>query len=267
MVDAPGGTWAVLLAGPEDLRPDVVAKALASFRGIPMADAAMAVRRGRGVVAERLGQAEAEDFARRLLADGIGAVAIPESTMADLPKAALLGRAVPGPDGLLVVARPAASRLVPWSRIRLVAIAPFHETTTSKTTVKEGPSGRDMAMRAGIMAVTGMPVSIGGKKKVEKTVSKTEFHLYLDLLLRDPAERLRVDGGHFDFSGLGARMAYSSLPNVKALLEEIVRGAPGAVRSPGADLLLAGGRLAALGYDSVEEFEREERWLGTVVPG
>ncbi len=97
-----------------------------------------------------------------------------------------------------------------------------------------------------------------------KTVSKSEFHLYLDLLLKDPPERLRADTGKFDFSGLGARMTYSPLANAKALLEAVVAAAPGAARSPGADLLLSGGRLATLGYASVADFEREERWLLTV---
>ena len=59
-------------------------------------------------------------------------------------------------------------------------------------------------------------------------------------------------------------MAYAPHLNLKLLLESIVAAAPSAATSPGADLLLTGGRLASLGYASVDEFERELRWLAAV---
>jgi hypothetical protein len=154
---------------------------------------------------------------------------------------------------------------VPWARLRLLAVAPFTETVYEKVMVKEERTGKQMAMGAGVFALTGIPVTFGGKKKVEKSVPKSEFRLLLDLLLEGPAERLRVDAGAFDYSGLGTRMAYSSHVNLKLLLESIVAAAPRAATSPGADLLLNGGRLGLLGYTSVEDFEREMRWLSAVV--
>ena len=266
MSDAVQGSFSVLLAGKEDLRSDIVAAALADFSGITTVDAAMAVRRGRGIVAEGLGQGEAEGLARRLIDAGVAAVAVEAAALPVLPAAEILSRAAPGPEGLRVSSRAAGERLLPWPRVRIVAVAPVNESIESLLKTEEGPSGGEMAMRAGIMAVTGIPIGLGEKKKVEKKVVKIEFRLFLDLLLRGPSERLRAEATRFDFSGLGARKAYSSHLNMKALVEEILRGAPRAASSPGADLLLTGGRLSSLGYQSLADFEREERWLAAVAP-
>jgi hypothetical protein len=258
--------WVVLVASKEDFRPDAVARGVAAFRGIPMADAAMAVRRCRGIVAEGVARAEAEGLAARLGAEGVSARAMPEASLAVLPAPLLLARLGPAPDGMRAEVRGSGERLVPWPRVRLVATAHLTATTQTKVQGKEGPSAGDMAMRAGAMALTGIPISFGKKKATERTVSRTEFLLLVDVVLRDPAERLRVQAQRFDWSGLGPRMAYNALANVRALAEEILRASACASRSLGTDLLLSGGPLTSLGYRGIEEFEREERWLLAVVP-
>jgi hypothetical protein len=264
--DAPAESYAVVLGGKEGLLPDVLARVLAAFRGVTVLDAAMAVRRARGILAERLDRAAAEDLAGRLRAEGIAAASVPASVLAELPPALLLSKAAPGPTGLRVVVRGEGERLVPWDRLRLAAVAPFKETVYRKVTSNEGPSGQQVAMSVGITAITGMPVRLGAGKKQERSVPKSEFHLFLDLLLEYPAERLRVDAGRFDFSGLGDLMTYAGLTNTRTLLSACLAAAPRACRSPGADLLLTGGQLSSLGYESLADFEREERWLLTVVP-
>ena len=85
-------------------------------------------------------------------------------------------------------------------------------------------------------------------------------------LLRGPDERLRVRTDDFDWSGLGARMQYTSVPNCRALAEEVLRFAPGARRNAAVEILLSGGRLSAADHDSPGAFEREERWLLSVLP-
>jgi len=254
---------AVVVSGKEGLRLDALARAVAGFRGVTTQDAAMAVRKARGILAEELDAARAEDLVRRLAAEGIAARALPASLLVPPPPPLLLSRAEPTPAGLRMEAR-GEIRLVPWARMRLAAVAPFTETVYSRVMVKEQQTGRQMAMGAGVFALTGIPVSFGGKKKVERMVPKPEFRLFLDLLIEGPAERLRVDAGDFDFSGLGDRMAYAPHQNLRALLESVVAAAPSAATSPGADLLLTGGRLASLGYASVDDFERELRWLSAV---
>lgn len=257
----------MLVGRKEDQRPDVLSRVLAAFRGVTALDATMAVRRSRGILAEGLDRARAEDLASRLAAAGIGARVVAADGLAILPPVRLLARAAPGPDGLRVTVRGEGETLVPWERLVLVAVAPWQETLRTKARGKEGPSGGQMAMRVGVMAVTGLPMGLGKKKAVEKTVTKTEFRLVLDLHLRAPADLLRVDAAHFDFSGLGKAMAYSAHGNMRALLEGIWDVAPGAATSPGADLLLLGGRLTSLGYESLDDFSREERWLMTVLRG
>jgi hypothetical protein len=256
---------AVVVAGKEGLVPAALARAVAGFRKVTIPDGAMAVRKARGILAEDLDGAGAEDLVARLAAEGIAAKAVPASLLAPPPPPLILSRAEATPS-VFVAEMKGETLRVPWGRIRLVAVAPFTTTVYGKVKTEDIASGREMAMQAGVMAFTGVPLSLGKKKTAERAVPKSEFHLLLDLLLEGPVERLRVDAGRFDFSGLGKRMAYAPHVNLRLLLESIVAAAPTAATSPGADLLLTGGRLASLGYASVDDFEREMRWLAAVSP-
>jgi hypothetical protein len=150
---------AVVVAGKEGLRLDALARAVAGFRGVPIQDATIQVRRARGILAEDLDGAGAEELVRRLAAQGVAARALPAGLLAALPRPLLLPHAEPTPAALL--ARMQGETLsVPWGRIRLVAVAPFTETVYEKVRWPWVPA----------CALTGVPVCFGGKKKIEKAV-------------------------------------------------------------------------------------------------
>ncbi len=269
------GPLAVVVAGKEGLRLPDLARAVAGFRGMTVLEATMAARNARGILAEGLDAARAADLVRLLAAEGVAARALPASVLAAPPRAVLLARATPAPEGLLAE-REGRALAVPWGRIRLVAVAPFTETTWKSVMEKAPPTTgeavRDAAWTVLSHVVTGavsghpvlVPLPFGEDRQVEKRIPQVEFRLLLDLLLEGPAERLRVDPDDFDFSGLGDAMVHSSHANLRLLVERIAAAAPLAATSLGADLLLTGGRMTSLGYESVDDYERELRWLAAV---
>lgn len=266
----PEEPWVVLVAAGEDPRSDAVIRALAAFRGTTRVEAAMEARRSRGILVEGSSRADAEALAETLRSLKAGAMAAPAASVVPLPGVVPLVGAGFAPGGLAVKVRGGGERLVPWARVRLVAVAYWSEVVVERKKA-EGPTPAQSAMSAGFTAVTGIPVGRvpfgpGRRQPKEETVRKTEFRLLLDLCLRDPPERLRLDPEFFDWSGLGPRMAHAALPNLKAFAEEVLRHASAAATGPGTDLLLDGGRLASLGHEGPADFEREERWQLSVVP-
>lgn len=259
---APDPGFSLLAASAADLRREGLPKALGRALGITAIDAGMILRRSRGILREGLAREEAERIAGVLGSAGVATRVIADAVVAALPPARALLRVEPTPSGLDVLLRAGGREVIPWERIVLLSVGPWQETI--RTAAKgggAGPTAGEMAAKAGFMAMTGLPVNFGRRKGSEpKAVVRTEFHLLLDLLLEGPEDRLWVDGNRCDYSGLGAAMAPTSLANLKALAAALAAALPGAARGGGTELLLAGGRLSALGYESEEDFLREQRW-------
>ena len=153
----------------------------------------------------------------------------------------------------------------PWSRVAILGVAGFTQKTVRKVKVEEGPGLGRKALNLGITLATGMPVGLGGgKKEVEKTVESSDLVFYLDLILADPPRRLRIDAQDFDYSCLGARKSYSALINFRQLVQDLADRAPKARRNWGAQVLLDCRPVREMGYESLEDLERECRWLATL---
>ena len=263
MPDAP---FSLLAASPADLRREGLPRALASALGLTSIDVGILLRRSRGILRENLPRAEADRIAGLLGDVGVGTLVLPGAGVAALPPARAVARMEPAPEGIRAVLRGGGGEVIPWERLAGLSFGWWAAASrTTETRGPEGPSAGEMAARAGFMVVTGLPIGLGRKGKPEpRTVVRTEFRILLDLLLDGPEERLRVDGENSDFSGLGAAMAPTGLANVRALAAALAAAVPGASRNAGADLLVGGGRLSAIGYESEADFLREQRWLRAV---
>jgi hypothetical protein len=229
--------------------PMVLAKALAAMRGTPVQDQVLAARRAWGIVADALPKAEATSLALALRSSGVRCAVGPTSALPDLPPP----QAAQTLDAL------------PAGRPTLVAVAGLTVTTTSTTTEQKGPSGAQKAASAAILMSTGLPIRIGGRKRgVEKTREEQKLAFHADLFYEGPAARLRIDASHFDFSCLEERMLYQAQGNLKLLIGDVVGGAPEAWLNHGARVLLEGRPIRTMGYESLGDLEREERWLLTL---
>jgi hypothetical protein len=239
----------VLLAYSEVRDHMALARALAATRQTPVQDQVLAAKRAWGIVAEDLEEQEATALARDLSAAGIESFACPGTALTPLP------------DTEQVRTRDS----LPGEQPTLISVAGITVTSTTKKMVKEGPSAAKKAVGAAIMMTTGLPINIGGKKrKVEKTQTQQDLFFFVDLVYDAPPRRIRIAASEFDYSFLAERKLYQSLGNCKLLVSDLVAAAPRAWQNHGARVLLQGRPINTMGYASLQDLEREERWLVTL---
>lgn len=242
-----------------------LAEALAKTRGEPLADAARTARNCRGIVATGLAEPEARALGEGLGAGGVAALAVPQNLIEEPPPVRELARCEPRQDGLYWTPKGGQpAQLAPWSALTVVAAAAFKRSSARVVKTEE----TDLARRAlgiGFSLATGLPPSLvgGGKKEVERRVENTEVVFYADFLF-GPL-RLRIDAQDFDFSGLGARMAYDAASNLKRFVTLALEARPAVPRSEGAAILGDNRPLRDMSYGELPDLEREEKWLCTLL--
>lgn len=256
---------AVLVRSPEKFTPAAVAGVLARRAKAPALDFAAPARRAWGVAAESLPAAEAESLASDLTAVGQAALAVPTSLLEVPPEPVLAAKAELSSEGFdLVSGRAnAAPERLSWARLAAICAASLEErarrTVTETTPVEMG----EQAVRLGLTMATGLPL-MKSAKQTKRVVETKDRALALDLLFMEPSRRLRVDARAFDFSLLGAKMGYGAEANFLVLVEELVARAPRALRGKGTRALLARRPAADSLYESLDDLDREERWLLTL---
>lgn len=256
-------SYAVLLADDASLRPLDLARALAAARKAPVLDYMGPMRHAWGLVEEGVEKAAAEETARVLGAAGFKALAVPSELLEDLPPAGHATRLTFSAKGLTYAERESPARRAEWGRLVLVAAAGVPETTPGAGSAPGDP-GADIAkkvLKAGFTMMTGMPTSLGlGPKPVERKTEATDQVYVVELNLKGPDERVRIEGGRFDFSCLGARKGYNILANVKILVGMLSAAAPAAALNRGAQIMVEGRPLREMGYEGLADLERESRW-------
>ena len=241
--------FALILRDRESRDPMVLAKALAAARETPVQDQVLSAKAAWGIVAEDLSEPEARTLAQALRSSGIACGVGPTAALAALPAVERAGTldALPSADPVLV------------------AVAGITVTTTTTRKEKKGPSSGQKLASTAIMMTTGLPIKIGGRKgSVEKSQEEQSLAFFADLYYEDPSRRLQIDGSRFDFSCLGQRMLYQAQGNLKLLIGDLVQAAPEAWLNHGTQVLLEGRPIRTMGYRSLEDLEREARWLLTL---
>lgn len=242
-------SFALLRLDRESNDPMVLARALSAVRGTPVQDQVLAAKRAWGIIAEGLSEREATTLGEALRSSGVECTVSSAAALVELPA---------------VEAAPTLETL-PAARPVLIAVAGITVTTQATVTEKKGSSGAQKAASTAIMMATGLPIKVGGRKRtVEKTREEQHLAFYADLHYEDPGRRCRIDASHFDFSCLGDRMLYHAQGNLKLLTADIVSAAPEAGLNHGARVLLEGRPIRTMGYGSLEDLEREARWLLTL---
>lgn len=244
------GAISVLLSKPEDLQQEAVARALAQFRQIPLYDAARLAKNCWGIAAENLDQEQASKLIESLKVQGLGGLSIAGSDIFKLP--------APEPIAKLEF------DTLEKERLALIAAAFIEETVTKTTEEKKGPGIGQKIAKIGILMTTGIPLPIGKTETVKKIEKKSNSLFYADLIFKNPARRLRINAQEFNYSYLKERMSYAVFNNFKLFLSDLAAFAPGARRNLGAKCILEGHPLHTLNYGSLEDLDRESRWLMSI---
>jgi hypothetical protein len=255
----------VLVRSPEKFLPTAVASVLAKRAKVPALDFVAPIRRGWGIVAGPLPATEAEALAAELTAAGQAALAAPTSLVEEIPAPVQVGKAEFSGDGFDVVSgrANAAPERLSWTRLAALCAAGV-EIRTSTTVTETAPMEiGEKAMRIGLTMATGIPM-MGSKKEVKRVVETRDRALLLDLLFLGPPRRLRVDARAFDYSVLGPKMGYGAEVNFLALVGELIARAPAALRGKGTRAMIARRPAGDSLYESLDDLEREERWLATL---
>lgn len=256
---------AVLVRSPEKFLPTAIASVLAKRAKAPALDFVAPVRRSWGVISEALPAADADALAAELTAAGQASLAAPSSLLEAPPPPVLVAKAELSGDGFDVVSgrANAAPERLSWTRLSALCAGGLVVRTTRTVTESSPMELGEKAVRLGLTMATGIPL-MGSKKEVKRVVETTDRALILDLLFLGPSRRLRVDARAFDYSLLGPRMGYGAEVNFHALLSELSARAPGALRGKGTRALLARRPAGESQYESLDDLEREERWLLTL---
>jgi hypothetical protein len=252
--------WRVLLADPAGAPIAALASWFAARRGLMPVDAQRAARHAWGLLADNLSEEDARSALAAATAHGLAAVVLAENPAPlpdPVPVTALrwMESALAWTSGV----PPVSMAPVEGSRVRLLSFACLRHDSLVTQITKEEASGARRLAGLGIMLTTGIPVGMGGNKEVSRTVSSTEWVIFLDVFAGDV--RWRVKPERFDFSALGAGKVAGGPANTRHLLEELRARAPGALLNRGARALLQGQPLAGAGYDDLEDVEKENRWL------
>jgi hypothetical protein len=255
---------AVLVRSPEKFLHTAVAGVLAKRAKAPALDFVGPARRNWGLVAASLPAAEAEALAAELAAAGQPALAAPSSLIEEPPPPLLAAKAELSGDGFdLVSGRGGESpERLSWTRLAALCAAAIEVKSVITVTEKAEMGAGEKAARIGLSLATGLPM-MGSKREAKRTIEAKDRELTVDLLFLGPARRVRIDARAFDYSLLGAQMGYTAEANFLALVTELAARAPGALRGKGTRALL-GKRPGESLYESLEDLEREERWLGTL---
>lgn len=253
--------WSVLLADSAGVDPMVMAKWMAAQKGIPLFDAQRAARHAWGFLAEKVTEAEARSLQESAEQAGFGTRLIPTDAI-PIPSdpVPIHGIGFSADAFQLMIGVPPAPRPpTPWSALRVLSFVRIRRDTVVTKTVTEQVSGGRRLAGLGIMLATGIPVGMGKAKEIQKTSTVTDWLVFLDIFA--DGGRWRVVPERFDFSGLGAEKTFAGPENLRRLLSILRKSAPDALLNRGARGLLEGTALGALGYDDLDDAEKENRWL------
>jgi hypothetical protein len=236
----------LILQEPE-IAVERIAPAWAAQRKIAVSDAAQALRRSWGILASGISEAEANALHLALKTAGVRTAVLEDAAC------------VPAPAPQTLLRMPSSLADV-WL---LAACEISEERVTVSKPSSAGPSAVQQIASAGIFMATGLPIRLGPKKeKAPKTERSTENRIFLDIFSATPAGRFRLNAGEFDYSCLGPKKGYSAFGNAKVLLKNLAEKFPGAWLNAGARRLL-GGNAGNVLYQSLDDLEKEIRWLMT----
>ena len=233
-------SYRVLLRSPS-FDPSAVCAVLGARTALPPETLLPVVRRGWGLLPEPSSEEGAKSLAAELSAAGQLAVAVPASLVEEPPRPAAVTRAELSGDGLDVLQGRAGAerRRFGWTKLAVLAAGAVVEKTAKS-------------------------VSVSVRARKTRRVEDEKRTPFIELLFAEPAARLRIVAAEFDYSALGDRMSYSAELNFRALVEELGRRAPGALRSKGARAILAKAPSGESSYESFEDCGAELRWLLTL---
>ncbi|MCG3205130.1 MAG: hypothetical protein KCHDKBKB_01848 [Elusimicrobia bacterium] len=267
MEPADNQLYAVILKDESQLQWGPIAQALAVYRQVPPLDTTAEAKRCWGILAEKDDKATAEKFCEAMNSRKLSCSVVPQTALLPHNPPILFSKISQTPESLSLGDHANFSFSLPWISISVLAAAAFQSSQVRVLEEKQGSTGAQKLLSAGIMLTTGLPIRIGPKgKTVQKNISETQLSFVLDLHVKNSQKRYRMMADQFDFSFLHEKMVHGAMGNFRLLLQEWSQRAPQARQSRGTRILLGGHPITTMGYETLFDLEKETRWLNAIAP-
>lgn len=253
--------FSVVLRSEPHASVGAVAEALAAARGVPVLDTMREARLGWGIVGDKLSDPVARKIVSELENHGIGAFCLATGSLPAVPPIQIANRIDLSNDGFRCRLASGTTPVIPWQASLFVAAGIVKSVAITKTTRKEEPSSAGKIVRMGVLMTTGIPLPGGKAKSVEVRKEETSLIAVVDIGLEKPACRFRLAAEQIDFSSLGDRRVYDSLGNFRILVGDIASHAPPDRLNHGVRVIQRNAPLLEMGYETLDDLEREERWM------
>lgn len=249
------GPCTVIYAGEEELDIRRVGRLIVACTKRPLPDITRDLRASKGVLASALGARVAVALAERIETDLCGPVlVVPDAQIISLPPAVRMRRIAINALGIRCDAYSwdnTESMEIDWNSVFLISCG--------RLEVQEVVESRD---ESGIYKD---PIG----RQLPNLVTNTHHEYVLDLVLRDPWRRLRLDQNTVAFSLTEMRRDRDqSLSTLHRSVMHLDRYAAGAPRNRGVGLLVSGAPEAAaqsLTFQSKRSFDLYTHWLMQLV--
>jgi hypothetical protein len=254
---------ALLLAQAGDLQNTKVSEKWAKLRACALLEASLAVRKSWGLLSETLSSEESALYAGAFAEVGIPVKAIPSENLV-VPPTILPVKALAFSTDSLAITVQKDEMSIPWKRLTGIFAFALAESFSKTVKVTEGPSAAEKIIKTGLSLATGIPLPIAKKKTVEKKVTSSELNFFLDVIFDEPLARYRVDGQHLGYGFLGPDKAMGAQANFRLLFDQLRLRAPQAFLNKGSRVLAARQPISNMGYETLNDIEKETKWYLSV---
>lgn len=267
--------WTILLEEDVPVDPRKYGPLVAPALGIPVIEARLAVRRGRGIFLEGLAETDARRIVEELGRDGIRARAVAEERIPPLPmlrKAVTLER---GEEALTFTAAAAdGPESVPWEAVAVASIGlvarrdaaalpgnpPFAGIPALRTL---DPAEREILRENLILRLSPPPAAPAPPpEKLFETLDERhgkDVRVYADLVTEDLGTWLRVPMEEIAYAARPGAPRLGGPWGFELMVGDLKRRCPGALTEI-ALKLLRGDDIKELVFPRIEEFTRHTAW-------
>jgi hypothetical protein len=212
------------------LEVEACAPLLVRYAGLHRPDAAAVCARAGGMLADNLDPAQASALVAALQALGEPCFAVPAAEVVPLPRAVPIHAAQLSPTDLGPLDTVGRPQEAPWEKAIALVLAAVPVVEAQRKVVHHRAPLGGMALAgavgfglAGAVAGKALDRALGTE---QRTVSKTDRHVWLDVVFLHPLRRYRIESGKFDYSVLGKQLATTGANNVQTLARRFLAYAP-----------------------------------------
>lgn len=271
--------FAVFQEAYEPIEPEALAEILQETMGMLRLDALHAAKESKGILAEHVDEARAEELQKALRAAGFESRRVPQELVIGIGKPALVRTLGFGESALEIVqGYTSSAQAIPWSEIRFLSAGIVTEVQTKRIVVAAKKKRRGMGL-GGMLAEMVAPglgsmifkMMAKSREKKQASVLKsvaTEVHL-ADLFAGAPGKeflhvRLKARDLYYD-KILGVERTPSYLDNFLLVLGQLANKSTQAVVSPGLRALVESGEEGGKEPEEARfahehEFTQYNRW-------